>query len=62
MMRDPEWFEKEMDDLLEKWYKEDTQLDFSEYREKHMSTKAKRYLRKTMAYIEKMRKKGILVG
>ena len=43
MIRDPEWFTKEADELLDRWYEEDTEMDYPEYLLKHASERTRQY-------------------
>ena len=61
MIRRPEWYDKEYNELLDKWAEEDTDLDFPEYLEKYMSERSKKYMHARREYRRKMMEKGICV-
>lgn len=60
MIRDPEWFENESEELLDKWFNEDTEMDYPEYLLKHASERTRNYYIRERKRRERMREKLIV--
>ena len=60
MIRRPEWYDKEYNELLDKWAEEDTDLDFPEYLEKYMSERSKKIHARSQRVSKKNDGKGHL--
>lgn len=61
MIRDPDWFTKEADELLDKWCEEDTELDYPEYLMKHASKRTRQYYVNSVNHRKEMMEKLICV-